>query len=93
MNPSSGVRVPTRQERGIPNIKLFKRGAKKAPITYEGEREVQAWMAFLAAECKLKSGANLLDAQFAAYAVRCNLVHRLRVRNVRVDVPFCHRVC
>ena len=58
-------------------------------LTYEGERDCSSFMAFLAANCQLRSGSNLLDAQFAAYAQRHQLQGRLRAS----DNPLVAQLC
>ena len=52
-------------EGSIPLMKLFVKGRKSSPILYEGERQVSAWLEFLAQECKVKAGGGLLKAWFA----------------------------
>ncbi len=66
-------------------MKLFLRGRKHHPLLYEGERQCSAFLQYLASNCKVSTGGDLLTAQFATYAKHHDLPRRMQRACARLE--------
>ena len=72
-------------EGSIPNLKLFLRERKESPVPFKDERNLNAFLQFLAQNCSSSTpGKTIMAAQFQAYAGK----HRLRKKLY----PLLHRL-